>query len=585
MPEASASAAPPDFAVSLLGHETHELMNAGAVCLADGRAADAEALFRGAVVRRPWDPETRYQLASAQIACGRLDEALRTFAEAREQHARMILERNAPEANRTDADPQRLLELADGFYATNQMATAASLLLRLVDANPDVPALRLRLGLALQHQGRIEEAIAAFESLERRWPSPAHHSFLDYARAFQRSTPDAMYQEGLRWWSRHAAHLPRSRPRRLSRPDGKLRIGYFAPQFDEHQLTKFFRPVIEHHDKDRFSIVCYAGAAPSDATGFAIRGCADLWRDVSTMNDETFALKVAVDEVDIMVDLWGHTAGNRLTAFARRPAPINVSWLNYIETTGLKAFDYVLHADDYDLPGAQALFTETIYPIGPVIAPFRQFHDMPPAGETPMRTNGFATLGCFGHPAKLTLEVIQAWSRILTAVPTARLVLRSGYYQDPALQRTLRAQFAAFGVGAERIDFPAFETGAAYLATYRTVDLILDPFPYQGLTTTLDAVSAGIPVLTWEGQHMHVRIGAVTLRACGLDDLITPTLDAYVETAVALARDPARLGALRARVRPGFERSPYRDEAGFTRRLEAAFEAMAAEHDAAPQAA
>ena len=581
MPESAAPDLPTDFAVSLLGHETQELMSAGAACLASGQATDAEALFRSAVIRRPWDPETRYQLASAQIAGGKLDDALRTLTEAREQHARLILETNAPEATRIDANPQRLLELAESFYLRNQMATAASLFQRLVDANPDISSLRLRLGLALQHQGRIDEAIAAFESMERRWPNPQHHSFLDYARAFERATPDAMYQEGQRWWSRHAAHLPKSKPRKLPRPGGKLRIGYFSPLFNEHQLTKFFQPVMEHHDKDRFSIVCYAGAAPSDAVGNAIRGRADLWRDVSAMNDETFALKVAVDEVDIMVDLWGHTAGNRLTAFARRPAPINVSWLNYIETTGLKEFDYVLHADNYDLPGAQDLFTETIYPIGPVIAPFRQFHDMPPAGDTPMLVNGFMTLGCFGQPAKLTLEVIDTWARILTAAPTARLVLRSAYYQDPTLQRTIRAQFAAFGVASERIEFPGYETGAAYLATYRTVDLILDPFPYQGLTTTLDAVSAGVPVLTWEGQHMHARIATVTLQACGLDELAAPTLDAYVETAVALANDPARLSALRARVRPGFEASPYRDEAGFTRRLEAVFEAMAAAHKVA----
>jgi protein O-GlcNAc transferase len=275
------------------------------------------------------------------------------------------------------------------------------------------------------------------------------------------------------------------------------------------------------------------------------------------------------------VDLWGHTAGNRLPVFARRPAPINLSWLNYVETTGLSEFDYVMHADGYDLPGAQALYTETVYPIGPVLAPFRQFFDMPPAGDTPMLRNRFMTFGCFGHPAKLTLEVIETWAQILTAAPTARLVLRSGYFEDPTLQRTIRAQFAAFGVAADRIEFPAFEKGAAYLSTYRAVDLILDPFPYQGLTTTLDAVSAGIPVLTWEGRHMHSRIATVTLQACGLQELIAPTPEAYVETAVALANDPTRLNTLRAAVRPGFETSPYRDEAGFTRRLEAEFEAMA----------
>jgi predicted O-linked N-acetylglucosamine transferase (SPINDLY family) len=330
-----------------------------------------------------------------------------------------------------------------------------------------------------------------------------------------------------------------------------------------------------HHDKDRFAVVCYSGAPATDATGNAIKEGADAWRDVSSLDDEAFALRVAVDEIDILVDLWGHTAGNRLMVFARKPAPITVSWLNYVETTGLREFDYVLHADGYDLEGAQDLYTETIYPIGPVLAPFRQFHEMPPAGDTPLMATGAMTFGCFGHPAKLTLEVIAAWARILNGAPESRLVLRSGYFADPTLQRTIRAQFAAFGADPDRIEFPPYETGAAFLATYRSVDLILDPFTYQGLTTTLDAVSAGIPVLTWAGRHMHDRIATVTLEACGLDELVTPTLDAYVETAIALAKDPARLNALRARVRTGFENSPYRDEAGFTRKLEAAYEAMA----------
>ena len=580
MPDATEP--PAQFAISLLGHETGELLAAGDQCLAGGAAGDAEALFHTAAIKRPWDPETRYKLASAQIAGGKLDEALRTLAEAREHHARLMLEAHAPDALRVDADFQRLLSLADTFYASHQVATASSLYQRLIDSHPEIPALRVGLGFSLQHQGRMDEAIGVFEALERRWSNPQHHSLLHYALAFERPSAAAMYQEGLRYAARHAAHLPKDR-RRLSRVDGKLRIGYFCQLFNEHQVTKFLVPVLEHHDRDRFSLVCYSGTPASDETGRAIRDSVDLWRDVAGVNDETFALRVAMDEIDIFVDLWGHTVGNRLTVFARKPAPIAVSWLNYIETTGLAEIDYVLHADGYDLPGAQALYAETIYPIGPVIAPFRPFYETPPAGETPMLTNDFMSFGCFGHPAKLTLAVIRTWSRVLLAVPTAKLILRSVYFKDPTLQFTLSTKFAAFGVVGERIEFPAFESGAAFLDAYRAIDLILDPFPYQGLTTSLDAVSSGVPVLTWEGQYMHDRVTAVTLRACGLDDLVAMTEDAYVETAVALANDPTRLNRLRARVRPGFEASPYRDEAGFTRRLEAAFEAMAVAH-AAPKA-
>jgi predicted O-linked N-acetylglucosamine transferase (SPINDLY family) len=289
---------PTTFTVSLLGHETHELLAAGVQCLASGAAADAEALFHTAAIKRPWDPEIRYQLASAQIAGGKLDDALRTLAEAREQHARLMLEAHAPDALRADADPQMLLKLAETFYGANQVATAASLYQRLVDSHPDVPELRLGLGLSLQHQGRMDEAIGVFEALERRWSNPQYHSLLHYALAFQRPTPDAMYREGLRYAARHTARLPKSK-RRLSRVNGKLRVGYFSQLFNEHQVTKFFQPVIEHHDRSRFSLVCYSGAASSDETGSAIRDRVDLWRDVAEMDDEKFALQVAIDEVDI----------------------------------------------------------------------------------------------------------------------------------------------------------------------------------------------------------------------------------------------------------------------------------------------
>ncbi len=566
---------PSDFEVSILGYEPAELIKAASDCMASGGYVDAETLLRAAATKRPQDADIRYQLASAQIALRNLDDAQRTLAEARDLHGRLVVQAMAPKALDPQATTDDLVKAVEFLYANNQMAAATHVMQRLLELHPAEPGLRVKMGLAFQHQGRVDEAIAAYEGTLRHWPSAEDHSYLHYARAFQRATPDAMLQEGLRWAKLHASKTQAPRPPALYRPAGRLRIGYFAPLFNQHQLSKFIQPVLEHHDRTRFSIVCYSGAPAGDDTAKAIKAGVDLWREVSGLDDDAFARQVAEDQVDILVDLWGHTAGSRLAMFSRKPAPIQLSWINYIETTGLTQFDYVLHADGHDLPGAQDLYSETILPIGPVVAPYRPSHDIPEPNATPMLASGAMTFGCYGHPAKITLGVIATWAQILDAVPTAKLVLRSGYFDDLALKRTIWAQFAAFGIGAGRIVFPPFASGRDFLLSYHAVDLILDPFPYQGLTTTLDATSSGVPVLTWEGNYMHDRIAAVSLRACGLDELICDSQEAYVQTAIDLANDPQRLNALRARVRPGFDASPYRDEAGFTRRYETALEAMA----------
>ncbi|EJL38188.1 putative O-linked N-acetylglucosamine transferase, SPINDLY family [Caulobacter sp. AP07] len=567
---------PSDFEVSVLGYEPAELIKAAGDCMASGGYVDAETLLRAAATKRPQDAETRYRLAGAQIALGKLEEAQRTLAEARDLHGRLVIQTMAPKALAPDASTADLVEAAEMLYANNQMAAATHVMQRLMEMHPAEPGLRLKLGLALQHQGRMDEAIATYEGALRHWPSAEDHSYLHYARAFQRATPDAMLQEGLRWVELHAPKTQAPRPPALHRPDGRLRIGYFAPLFNQHQLSKFIQPVLEHHDRTRFSVVCYSGAPAGDDTAKAIKAGADLWREVELFDDDAFARQVVEDKIDVLVDLWGHTAGSRLLLFARKPAPIQLSWINYVETTGLTQFDYVLHADGYsDLPDAQDLYSETILPIGPIVAPYRPSHDIPPPNDTPMLTSGAMTFGCFGHPAKITLEVIATWASILEALPEAKLVLRSVYFDDLPLKRTIWAQFDAFGIGAGRIVFPPFASGKDFLLAYHAVDLILDPFPYQGLTTTLDAISSGVPVLTWRGDHMHNRIAAVTLRACGLDELVCESREAYVQTAIDLAGDPQRLNALRARVRPGFDASAYRDEVGFTRRYETALEVMA----------
>lgn len=574
-----AAAQPQRIERSLLAHDRKELLTAGSNSLAAGAGADAQALFHAVALRHPRDPECRYRLASALLSQGRVAEAELALSDARDLHARAILQQHAPHLYVDDGELDHLTEVAGVFYGNGQMAVATHLLQRVLAAGGgDDPQVWVSLGLSLMHQGRAEEAIATFEGAVWRWPaSAALHSFLHYARMFRQESGAVLHEEGLRWARAHAAPATKALGRAPQVEGGRIKVGYVSPTFNRHQLTKFFLPVMEHHDPARVRIICYSGAPAEDEVGAEVQARADLWRDASAMDDATLVAQIVADGVDVLVDLWGHTAGGRLTAFARKPAPIQVSWLNYIETTGLSEFDYVLHADNYNLPGAQALFTETIRPVGPVLAPFRPFEDVGPSGETPALASGAVTFGAFVHPGKLTLEVIETWARILSAAPGSTLTLRYSYFKDPTLRRALGAMFEAYGIAAERLVFPPHATGGAFQRAYHEIDLALDTFPYQGMTTTLDALHAGVPVLAYEGSRMNERTAATTLRACGLGELVAENLDAYVDAAVSLARDLPRLNAIRSRVRSGFEASPYRDEAGFVRRLEETYADMIAE--------
>jgi predicted O-linked N-acetylglucosamine transferase (SPINDLY family) len=260
--------------------------------------------------------------------------------------------------------------------------------------------------------------------------------------------------------------------------------------------------------------------------------------------------------------------------FAHRAAPVQVAWINFVQTTGLTRMDYVLHADTMATPADAGLFTEQVWSMGEIIIPYRPYPDRPPTPPTPALASGRVTFGSFNHPAKLSDATIKAWSRILRGRPGARLILKYRYFVDPVLQRATRARFLAERVAPERIEFRGHSAGPDYLASFGEVDLALDPSPCPGGTTTCDALAAGVPVLTLAGDNFYARIGIQTVLAAGAPELVAGSWDDYVARAIHLTGDLAALDRLRARIRPAFEQGPYGDEAGFTRRLEAAFGAM-----------
>jgi protein O-GlcNAc transferase len=297
-------------------------------------------------------------------------------------------------------------------------------------------------------------------------------------------------------------------------------------------------------------------------------------RGIGGAPDAEVVAQIRADKIDILVDVWGHTSGSRLPVFAHRPAPIQVAWINFVQTTGLACMDYILHADSMDVPGTESFFTEQVLRIGPIMAPFRPAAERPGPVPTPALKNGYVTYGSFNNPAKLSEMTVAAWALILRQRPADRLVLKYSYFEDPVLQRVTRARFAAYGAEPEQLEFRGHSAGLDYLREFQDIDLALDPSPCPGGTTTCDALANGVPVLTLRGEDFYSRIGVAGVQPCSLPELVAEGWDDYVQRALALTSEVAALDALRARVRPGFDASPYRDEVGFTRNLEDNFRQM-----------
>jgi predicted O-linked N-acetylglucosamine transferase (SPINDLY family) len=298
------------------------------------------------------------------------------------------------------------------------------------------------------------------------------------------------------------------------------------------------------------------------------------------LSDDQLTGLIRNDQVDVLIDTWGHTAGSRMGVFARRAAPVQIAWINFVQTTGLTTMDYVLHSDSMAAPGTDALFTETVFSMGPVTIPYRPALSPSEPAATPALDNGIVTFASFNHPAKFSAETVRAWARILKGCENSVLLLKYSYFTDPVVQRTFRARFEAHGVDPERVIFEGFSLGAEYARSFTRIDLALDPSPCPGGTTTCDALANGVPVLTLAGGNFYARIGLQAIDFLGVPELVASSWDDYVEKAVGLGNDIARLNEIRGGIRAAFEASPIRDEKGFTRRFEAVLREMAGRADA-----
>ena len=358
--------------------------------------------------------------------------------------------------------------------------------------------------------------------------------------------------------------LPRTRE-----PHAKLRLGYVSADLREHSVASCFEHVLAAHDRQRFQLHLYSDVSREDTTTQRMRGMADDYQRTLGISDADLAARVRHDEIDVLVDLAGHMQPNRLPVFARRPAPVQLTYLGYPGTTGMSAFDARI-SDEWADPDEPALGTEPVVRVPGGLFAYMPPADAPEVSPPPAASASSITFGCFNDTLKLNDHVLESWAEIVTRSHGSRLLLKAKLLSSSDVRAQLLEKFAACGVTRDRVELlPATSSRREHLQTYARVDLALDTFPYAGATTSCEALYMGVPVVTLCGDRHAGRLGVSILSAAGLADWIAPTREAYIARAVRAAHDPPGLGALRSSLRTRLRSSPLCDPMRVIRALEA----------------
>ena len=445
---------------------------------------------------------------------------------------------------------------------------------RSLAADPEGAIAHLVRSRALLSLFRTGESVESLRRAVELASDPIFHSeLLVNMNLLAEMTPEVLYAEACRWNSLYAAPLAqRIRPHtNTPDPNRRLKVGYVSADLYNHAVVKFIPPVFEHHDRSRFDVFVYAVGAKSDELTERVQKFVENWVAIPGADPEC-AERIRADGIDILVDLAGHTMGPAHLAFALKPAPIQISWLGFVSTTGMSAMDYFLGDAHLPCPGTEHLFSETVCRL-PVVCCYRPVGYLPVA-PAPCLERGYITFGSFNNPRKMTRDVVKLWSAILHLVLESRLLLKYHHLEKQEMQAGLLAWFAEDGISRDRILFAGASPMGEYMAEYNGIDIALDPFPYNGGTTTLDALWMGVPVVTLAGRLAVQRCGASFLSAIGLNDSIASTPEEYLKIAICLAATVPKIPNLRRNMRQAFCNSPLKDEIGFVRSLESAYREM-----------
>ena len=519
---------------------------------------NAVAYFQKALTLSPKYRDASNNLGNALRELGRMDEAIvawrRTIAIGPHAFAYYNLARALYERDLIDE-------------ATDAMQNAIRLA-------PNFPDAHNNFGNLLRQSGKVEEAIGQFDRAIEIDPKNAlaHSNRLYTLYYHPRLGAKEILQEHRQWDNRIAKPLGQThRPHENDRsPDRRLKIGYVSPNFWGHCQAFFTVPLFSNRDRENFEIHCYSDVKIPDAMTGRLRGWADSWHNIVGMSDDQAAEMIRSDGIDILVDLNLHMSENRMLLFARKPAPVQVTWLGYPGTTGLETMDYRLTDPYLDPPGE----SDEYYSENSLRLPHTfwcldreamEAPDVPAVSALPAIENSHISFGCFNNFCKVNQPLLELWKRVLDAVPDSRMILLAPH---GSCRHWVRQTLG------ERVDFVGRANRAEYLKYYHRIDIGLDTLPYNGHTTTLDSLWMGVPVVTMVGETVVGRAGFSQLSNLGLTDLATKTPDEFVKCASDLAADLPRLTELRRTLRDRMLESPLLDGPRFAKDVEAAYRSI-----------
>ena len=605
----------------------------GAVLSETGRNEEALAAMQASAALSPQDAEAHYNLGNALLHLGRLDEAVLSyrralainpdFAEAYGNMGNALKEmgqvvdavegyRRALQIKPDYAEAHNNLGIA--LHALGQFDDAMASYRCALEISPDYAGAHYNLANALQYLGQFDKAVAGYHRALQINPGFAQAysnlgnalretgqfemALASYRRALELKPDYVDAQTNLlfihNYMPDRTVELLLTEARRFGElvagqarsytdwpntpeADRCLRIGMVSGDFRNHPVGYFIEAILAAlapYAAGRLELFAYSNCFHADSVTARIKACCHSWCLVAGLSNESLARQVRDDGVDILIDLSGHTAHNRLSMFAWKPAPVQVSWLGYFATTGVSAIDYLI-ADPWTVPDSEKThFTETVWHLPETRLCFTPPDEAPAVSALPALANGYITFGCFNNLSKMSDAVVALWSKVLHAVPGSRLFLKAKQLCESTVRQSVISRFATEGIGADRLILEGPSSRADYLCAYHRVDIALDPFPFPGGTTSVEGLWMGVPVLNLAGERFLPRQGIGLLMNAGLPEWIASNADDYVARAVLHAGDLERLATLRCGLRQQVLNSPVFDATRFARHFEAALRGM-----------
>lgn len=535
--------------------------NLGNAFKEQGRLEEAIICYRNALALQPDLVLALNNLGSVLMELGRVDEAIIFLENA------LALAPNFVEA---------LSNLGNALLNKGMRDEAIMYYRKAVELQPDFFKLYNNLGSALKDQGNLDEAVACFQKALLLEPNAEiiHSNILLTQQYSPDLTPQQVFAEHLRFASHFETPLKPHWPRHdnLRDPEKRLKIGYVSADFRNHPVAFFFEPMLARHDKSQVEVFCYYNHAQHDSFTDRIKSYADHWIPCVAMSDDHLAERIRNDGIDILIDLSGHTAHHRLLTFARKPAPVQATWIGYAGTTGLAAIDYRI-TDEFSDPSGQTeqFHTEQLIRL-PLGASYQSPANSPDISQLPALTSERFTFASLNNLAKLNRSVVKLWAQILSAVPHGVLML--GNAGNENTQRNLIDMFAQHGVSPSRLLLQPTMALADYLMLHHQIDLALDPFPYNGGTTTCHSLWMGVPVITLQGENVVSRVGSALMKRAGLPEFVTTSTSEYLSLAVKWAHALPELNELRQSLRERISAGLMPDPVIITRGVEQALRDM-----------